>query len=653
MVFAQVAVVDLTELGIEELMQIEVTSVSKKSQLLPQAAAAVFVLTQEDLRRSGVSTIPEALRMVPGINVAQLDGNKWAISARGFNHLYADKLLVLIDGRSGYSPLFSGVHWEVQDTLLEDIERIEVIRGPGTTLWGANAVNGVVNIITKSASETQGNLLSATAGSYEHAIGSIRHGGSVGQSGYYRAYLKFSSYDQNEPGSTINGTQPPAADDWRMLRTGFRSDWRLSSRMHFTLQGDYYDGSLGETLSFPNLSVPISFRETTATDMDVSGAHLLARWERAVSTDSDMSFQVYYDRIEREEGAFSEIHDTYDLEFNHRFPLTTNQEIIWGLGYRYIEDRTEESFRYSFAHDERDVDQANAFLQDEIKLTDDVSVILGAKVEHFDYTGYEVLPNARFTWMPTRAQTLWGAVSRAVRTPSRNDDDVIINAAAFPIDDAGTPGVVRILGNTEFDSEKLTAYELGYRVRPRGNLLLDIALYYNDYQDLIGTAALAPFFETDPPPPHMVFPREFTNTTHGHTYGVELVTNWQPLETFQLMAVYSFLEMDIQSKDNFDISGNSPQHQFNLRGYFDLTPQWELDTALYFVDDLNVQNNTQKIDSYVRLDLRLGWKPTRDIEISIGARNVLDDHHAEFGTIPFVVATEIERSIYAKVVTRF
>lgn len=639
---------ELTQLGLEDLFQVEVTSVSKKPEPWFGVSAAVYTLSNEDIRRSGARTIADALRMVPGINVAQLDSSKWAVSARGFNGLYAHNLLVLIDGRSTYSPLHSGVHWDTIDTIFDDIERIEVIRGPGATMWGANAVNGVVNIITKHTATTHGGLVDVNVGDQEGIV-SVRYGGAANEQTQYRLYGKYSDIQHSD---VYYGGTGEGSDDWRMARTGFRVDYKKSSTDTLTLQGDYYDGALGETLSYPELSVPFSFRVTENRDMQVSGANLMGQWKRQLHDNSDFQLQFYYDRTERTEEPFEETHDTYDLDLQHTFLLSARNQIIWGGGYRYNSDHTKTSFRYGFANDTLDSEQLSVFVQDELAVSDAISATAGIKFERYDYTGWESQPNLRLAWTPSANRTLWGAVSQAVRTPSRNDDDVIINAAAFPTG-GGTPAVVRIVGNSDLESEQVTAYELGYRTRPTRKSVVDVSFFYNEYERLLGTQSLPTYFENDPAPSHLVMPRQFVNDTKGRAQGVELSSTLQLDEAVRLNLWYAYLDMDVTAPDGFEISGNSPQNQAHVRLYWDLSNSFSFDTAVYYVSDLNVQNQTVPVADYVRTDIRLAWRQGKDLEIATGVRNAFDSHHPEFGSIPFIQATEMDRAFYAKLTTKF
>jgi len=320
---------NILSLDIEDLLNIEVTSVGKKQQTLSDAAAAIFVITEDDIRQSGVTSIPEALRMAPGIEAAKINSSKWAISSRGFNGRAANKLLVMIDGRTVYTPSFSGVYWEVQDTVLEDIERIEVIRGPGATLWGANAVNGVINIITKNTVDTQGTLAILGGGTYEKAFSTLRHGGQINEDTYARAYIKGSKRGNNE---LLSGGM--ADDDWKTFQSGGRIDSQLNHSDRFTIQGDFYQGKLSEEIHSPILTAPYSLHTNKTTD--TSGANILGRWQHAESLSSDYTLQAYYDYTSREDAATGVDHHIFDLDFNHHFSFQEHHDVVWGVGYRYI-----------------------------------------------------------------------------------------------------------------------------------------------------------------------------------------------------------------------------------------------------------------------------------------------------------------------------
>jgi iron complex outermembrane receptor protein len=642
--------VDLTELSIEELMQVEVTSVSRRAEPISAAAAAVFVITQEDIRRSGATSVPEALRMVPGLEVASIDANKWAISARGFNGRFANKLLVLIDGRSVYTPLFSGVFWDVQDLLLEDVERIEVIRGPGATLWGANAVNGVINVLTKSARDTVGGLVTAAGGSEERRLLGVRYGGSLGVSSAYRVYAK--TFDRGS-GERLTGGE--GADDWSMSRAGFRLDSKLS-RGGLTLQGDLYDGDVGETLTLHSL--PSLMPRIADTDMRVGGGHLLGRWQRVFSKASELVLQLYYDRTEREAALVDEERDTFDLEFQHGFSPTARHNVVWGLGYRRTGDDIRGSEILSFDPTRRTDELASAFFQDEVTLRPDrLWLILGSKLERNDYSGFELQPNLRTVWIPRQRHTLWAAVSRAVRTPSRAEHDLRLSQVAGPGDlfPGSPPAVLTLRGNTGYDSEELRAWELGYRAGLAPGLFLDLATFYNVYDRLRATRTGQPSLQVAPAPPYLVAPVHPSNDLDGKTYGAELAVDWRAARIWRLSAAYSYLRIQLHLRPGIDLAsssatGESPRHQLYLRSSWDLPRGLELDLMARSVDDLPAA----AVEGYTSLDLRLGWRPLQRLELSLVGQNLLDGAHVEF--VPEIIPTHptgVERGVYGKLTWRF
>jgi iron complex outermembrane receptor protein len=534
---------DLTQLSLEDLMDIEITSVAKKAQKLSEAPAAVFVITNDDLRRSGVTSIPEALRMVPGLQVARIDANKWAITPRGFNGRFSNKLLVMMDGRSVYTPLFSGVYWDMKDTLLEDVDRIEVIRGPGAALWGANAVNGVINIITKRSEDTQGGLVVAGAGTEERGFGAVRYGGKLGQDNYCRVYAKYLNRDSGVFPSGEDG-----ADEWDVLRAGFRMDWQGSGPDALTLQGDIYDGGAGVmavTKSF-DPHAPPTFDE----DEGISGANLLGRWKHTVSDTSEIALQVYYDRTERNGIILDQIHDTFDLDLQQQFALGKRQEIVWGLGYRFVSDNIDNTFYGSWDPDSRDDDLYSGFVQDDITLIKDrLRLTLGSKFEHNDYTGSEIQPNGRLMWTLQEGHSIWAAVSRAVRTPSRTEEDGRLNTTVLPPGSL-LPlfpgyGVVSLFGDGNYESEELLAYELGYRVLPTDQFSVDIAAFYNDYSNLRTLEPGNPSLEVSPSPTHLVFPFTADNKMDGETYGVEVAADWRASDWWRIHASYTYLQIQL------------------------------------------------------------------------------------------------------------
>ena len=596
---------DLTDKSIEDLMDIEVTSVSRKEVKLFETAAAVYVITQEEIRRSGLTSIPELLRLAPGLEVARIAGNKWAITARGFNGRLANKLLVLIDGRSVYSPETSGVYWEVHDVLLEDIERIEVIRGPGGTLWGANAVNGVINIITKRTQETRGGVVTAGVGSEERGLGSFRFGSSLGDKASYRVFGKYFLRRELVDDSGIGANDPQ-----QMARVGVRVEWQPTMRDELTLKGEIYRTNVRE--NFTGVSPADPFAPITNRPVEFYGGHIMARWERAISRTSEMALQVYYDRFSRKLFGLASDIDTFDVDFQHRVAMGARQDIVWGLGYRLISHRSESnsSSPVQFNRRAETAQLFSGFVQDEITLVKDrVRLIVGVKLEHNYLSGFEAQPSARLSWTPGRNQTAWLAVSRAVRTPSRSQEDIRANYQALP-GPGGMPIIIAVFGSPNPQSEVLNAFEFGYRVQPHRRLSIDVATFYNVYDRLTSFEPGVPFFETDPMPAHLVVPNYYSNLLSGETYGLEAAVNLELTRRWKLNGSYSFLRMqlhrDATSSDYISetAEGDSPQHQFQLHSYVNLWRNFELDTALYRVSSLKRQG----VPGYTRIDARIGWR---------------------------------------------
>lgn len=643
----------LLDMDIEELFNVRVVSATRKEASSATVAAAVYVITQEDLHRSGVTTIPDALRMAPGLQVAQQDANIWAISARGFNSRFANKLLVMIDGRTVYTPLFSGVYWDVQDLLLADVERIEVIRGPGATLWGANAVNGVINIITKQARDTQGTHLLGGAGTEERAFGGVRHGAPIEDWGAYRLYAKYDRRDELE--SAMGGS---AADDGEQWRGGFRGDFGKDGPSAFTLQGDLYEGSVGNTIREPSLRPPFSVLSDRRTD--VAGGNALGRWTHALRGDAELQLQTYYDRTERDSPFLREVRDTYDADFQHRFRALDRHGALWGAGYRYTSDDTREtSASFNVEPDSRPTEMLNAFVQDEVSFLDEaLRLSAGTKWEHNDYTGSEWQPGARFALTPEPRQTVWGSVARAVRTPSRAEDGFSIDSSTLPPGALGPgtpPALVRLIGNRQFDAEELVAYELGYRVIPVESLSLDFAAFYHDYSSLRTLEPGAPLSGGDPQAPRLVVPLRVDNQMEGETHGLEMAAVLRVRDGWRMEGSYSYLEMDLDPEatsrdtDSERAEGQSPEHRASVRSMLDLPHGFELDAWLRYVDALPAL----PVDPYVELDVRLGWNLTPRTELSLVGRNLLQSSHQEFEPLVLGgVASEVERSAYIKVTVK-
>lgn len=630
---------ELTEMSLEELADMEVTTVLKKPVKLSQVPAAVYVITGEEIRRSGVTSIAEALRLAPGVQVARIDSNKWGIGVRGFTSRLSRSLLVLVDGRSVYTPLFAGVYWEVQDVLLEDVDRIEVIRGPGGALWGANAVNGVINIITKSAQETPGTLVTVGGGLNDQGFAAFRYGAKTGSNLSYRIYGKTFSRDA---GFHRDGRD---FDDWRMGQGGFRMDWDLSGNDTFTLQGDLYVGESGQRTSITTFSPPSA--TIVEQNADLAGGNLLSRWHHEVSRTSGLDLQVYYDRTHRREPTFREDRDTFDVDFQHRFLLSPRHDINWGAGYRVTSGKVDGVPTVAFLPSRRTDQLFSAFVQDEIRLlSDQLRLTVGSKFEHNDYSGFEAQPSVRLLWLAAPRQTVWAAVSRAVRTPSRLEHDLALTALVDPT----IPAFISVVGDKEFVSEKLLAYELGYRTQPAPRFFLDVTAFYNVYHDLLSLEPGALFLEPSPPPPHLVFPVFLRNKMDARTYGGELAADWRVSNRWRLNTTYSFLQVNLEKEaDSLDAStersteGSSPHHQVSVESFVSLPKNLEFDVVFHFVDDLP----SQAVGSYPTADVRFGWRPTEALELSIVGQNLLQPHHAEFGG-----GTEVKRGVYGKITWR-
>ena len=630
------ALPSLKQLSLEELINVEVTSVARKEQRVGDTAAAIFVITQEDIRRSGATSIPEALRLAPGVTVSRIDGNSWAVGIRGFGTGFSRSVLVLIDGRSVYTPLFAGVFWEAQDTLLEDIDRIEVIRGPGGTIWGANAVNGVVNIITRSAAETQGLLVTGGGGSEEKGFGSLRYGGKIGQDFSYRLYGKGFRRDAQYSAHLSD------VDDWQQGQGGFRTDWNLPKGNLLTIQGDIYQGKAGMRDLVSSFSAP--FSKIVEKDTDLSGMNLLGRWSRTLSDTSDLALQIYYDRTIRREARFQERRNTVDLDFQHRFRLTALQELNWGLEYRFSKGDTETVPTLDISPQNRADNLFSAFIQDEIVLMPDrLRLTIGSKFEHNEYTGFEFQPSARLLWTPDERQSLWASISRAVRTPSRVDSDIAASVAPNP----ALPIFARLLGNQDFASESILAHELGYRIQATDRLFIDLAAFYNRYDDLLSIETGALFFE----PGRLILPLQFDNNMKAKLYGIEIAADWRWLDWWRWRLAYTHLHINLTRKPGSNdaitepgTEGGSPQNQVSITSELNLLKNLELDGVFRYVDSLPGEN----VGRYFNLDLRLGWHITKHFELSLMGQNLLQGHHREWSG-----GTQIQRGVYTRATWRW
>jgi iron complex outermembrane receptor protein len=602
-------VADIADLSIEELGNIQITSVSRHAERLADAPASIFVITGEDIRRSGATRLAEALRLAPNLEVARINASSYAISARGFNqpNAIANKLLVLIDGRTVYTPLFSGVFWDAQDVMLEDVERIEVISGPGATLWGANAVNGVINVITRRASDTQGVFAYGRAGNLERGYGA-RYGAAEGNVSY-RAYGRvFDIFNT----STANGTA--IGDGWSKGQVGFRADWGTAAN-GFTLQGDGYRGSLDQL---------------TDQNAHISGANLLGRWNRDLAGWGSLQVQANVDQTERDiPGVFGEHLNIFDFEFLHGLKAVGRHRLTWGGGYRYGYDHVTSNAVLAFLPANRDLRWANVFAQDEIALEENLRLTLGAKFQNNYYTGTEPLPSARLAWKPDPQRLVWGAVSRAVRAPSRVDRDLFVPARTIP------PTAPALDGGPDFVSEIVKVFELGYRAQPSTTTTYSVSLFHNIYDKL---RSVEPVSATS---------SVFGNKMKGTANGLEAWGSYQAARNWRLSAGAFFLRQHLSLKPdsgdtNVNAAGNDPAHQWLLRSSFDLPNRTELDIGVRRVGSLP----NPSVPAYTAADIRIAWRLHRELEVSVVGQNLLDSGHVEFGNP--VTGSEMARGAYVK-----
>jgi len=637
---------DLTQVSIENLMNVEVTSVSKKEQKLSQVATAIFVITAEDIRRSGATNIPDLLRMVPGLNVAQINSNTWAISARGFNFQFASKLLVLIDGRAVYTPLFGGVNWDTQDVPLEDIQRIEVIRGPGGAVWGANAVNGVVNIITKKAADTPGVLVTSGGGTQALEFGTLQYGGKIAGSTSYRIFTR---YQNNNHLTDLSGQD--GEDGWHVLHGGFRADTNLSRRDTLTTQGDVYTGSEGAIIVHSIFSPPDNVNAERLTTL--SGGNILSRWSHIFSNRCDTTLQFYFDEYRRGGPSAIDVRDTIDFDFQNHVVLGNRQDLTWGMGYRHSVDDTEGTVDQTLVPLDSSRQLFNLFVQDQITLKSNRTYLyLGTKLENSYFTGFELQPSVHLAWTPRAYRMFWAGVSRASRTPARRDVGLDAVLAALP-----GPSEVALLGNPTIKSEHVIAYELGYRAQPAERFSIDLTVFVNTYHNLESTEPLPPVIDTDSVPPILIHPKLLDNKLHGTTNGVEASLKWQVTNHWTISPSYSFLQMhlrtDATSLDTtsvVDAEGSNPTHQAQLRSHLELWRGLAWDGNAYFVGRLRAQS----VPSYVRLDSQVTWRLEESVSLSVVGQNLVRDHHVEFNdAFQSVNSSQIKRSAYAKLTWRF
>ena len=632
---------DPTWLSLEELMSIEVSSAAKRPQRLIDASTAIYAIGREEIRRSGATNLPELLRTVPGVQVSRIDASRYAVSIRGFSNRYSGKLLVLQDGRSLYNPQFSGTYWEAQDVMLEDVERVEVIRGSGGTLWGANAVNGVINIITRNSRDTEGTFVEAKAGSLENGM-AIRHGSALGDNGHFRVYAKLDKHnDMDSPYS------PSAHDAWSQKRAGFRADMNLNAQDSVRVQGDVYDTQADQTvLKMSERTLSTSFVPDTAK---LKGANVLARWEHQTSADSNWHLQAYLDHAQLDDTIQAQNVDTLDIEWQQRLKLSEMHDLTWGLGVRRIMESLKGGFTVSSIPESNNNMLYSGFVQDEIQLQPDLTLTLGSKIEHNDNTGFETQPSARILWKATPTDNIWAAVSKAVQTPTVATTTVNGHVGSQP--GPYGPMVINVRGNPNIDSETMLSREIGYRGQFGSNLNLDATAFYNTYDNVVSRENGRPEFGR-----YLTLPLNFANQMSGKAYGVELSGNWQVMQNWRLHGSYSWLKMSVKAQPGgsgivgFGHPASSPKHMAQIHSVHNLSHDIEFDANLYFTDKIAFFNGqtTQGIAQNTQLDLRLAWRPTRDLEVSVTGRNLLKKSQTAY-IADDVLASQIPRSVMAQV----
>jgi iron complex outermembrane receptor protein len=621
----------LADMSLEDLMNIEVTSVSKKKESVADAPAAVTVIDQDDIARSGLTTIPDLLRLVPGMDVARINSYSWAVSTRGLNNQFDGNLLVLQDGRSLYTPIDGGVVWDTVDYVMQDLDRIEVIRGPGATLWGSNAVNGVVNITTKDAQDTQGWLVSGL-GSNDDSSLSARYGGKIAGDTFYRVYFK-GKYDNGFPDTTPGLQQTDTADNWYSGRGGFRIDKHASDADTFTLQGDLANDQARQPTAVPVATPPFS-QNTVWNRSDTTG-NMLGRWTHRVDQDSEFSLQIYYDYLASSQGPEFLSQNTEDVDFNDHFSLGNRNQITWGAGYRAYQIHTNDAYPLTFTPTSQFRNLYNIFLQDTIALRPDrLSLTLGSKLEHNDFSGFQLEPSARLLWTPDKQNSVWSSVSRATQTPSLASTGVQGTLARFEVPNGAggfAPAAATISGNPDFDSEKLVAYEVGYRLQPTKRMSIDLSTYYNNYTSMESSERQA-----TRPGSTVIFPTVFGNGIQGDTYGGEIAANLQVTDAWRLAASYSLLHATFErspgSNDTTTAAadaGSAPRNQAQLHSYLDITRRLHFNASVYYTGTVQEFN----VPSFVSADLNLMWEPRDGMEVTAGVSNLLQNRHHEYGVL--------------------
>ena len=637
----------LADASLEQLLEMQVTSVSKKEQKLSRSAAAIFVITQEEIRRSGANTIPDVLRLAPGVDVAQIDANSWAISIRGFASRYADKVLVLIDGRSVYTNTFSGVYWEQIDLPLETIERIEVIRGPGATLWGANAVNGVINIITRNSHDTQKGVATAAAGSHVGADAFVRYGGMAGRNAAYRVFGRFL-----DVGSTPALSGASAADHWTRAQGGFRTDWDASARDRIAIEGDFFFNQQGQsTLAsyIPNASNPFSVRR-----YPVWGGSIAGQWSRTLRGGSELSFHTYFEGYRRNEMDASEEQREFDFTIEHHVALGSRHDVVWGAGHRRSVAGATTGATFALDPPSRSDNLYSGFFQDEFQVARLAWLTYGCKLEHNAYTGFEYEPNLRLAWTPSPYVTVWAAASRAVREPARQDTSITVQMGTITSDPAVVESIV-LRGNPHLATEEVRDFELGYRTQISRNVSLDVATFLSAYRRLTTIEPGLPEFDFRSFPIRITIPMVYANMASALNYGGEAALNWSPVSSWRISPSYSLLRQNLRlDPSSHDvlltaILMENPAHLFRVASFWDISPKLRFDQSLGWTAALPGTD----IKGHARLDARLARRIGESAEISIVGQNLLRRATPEFLDRTVLLSTQALRGVYGKIAWTF
>ena len=644
------------DMDLSQLMEIVVTSVSKKPQVLKDAAAAAYVITQEDIRRSGVTTVADALAMAPGIHVAKISSSKWSVSSRGFPGYTSNKLLVMIDGRSVYSPSYSGTVWDMNNILLEDIERIEVVRGPGGTLWGANAVNGVINIISRKAQDTLGYLVRGGVGTEERFQVAGRSGFVAAEGVYARVFGFFNDRDENvgsaqrSPGQSSDGN-----DGWNNGQVGFRLDRERENGNEWTLQGDLFKSAGDQTVA-PYWTYQPPYLSEKRGELENRGGNLLGRWAHTTTGGEKLTLQSYLDYYSRDDDYYGQSVITCDAELQYEYSLTERNNVTMGVGIRRIDADFDSTDQIRIA--DQDSTLYSAFIQDEIMVVENLLWLTpGIKYEHNDFTGDEWQPSVRMLWKPGNSQTVWASLSRAVRTPSMIEQSGKVTMAIFPV--GNNVGQINVVGTDDFGSEEVLAYELGYRQQITDFMGMDIALFYNNYDDI---------YTVSPEPNRYGYDLSLINGLCGYSYGLEVAIDWHVSPDLNLKATYSFLDPNLKPKPGVEsvfgedyFNGVSPQNQVSFQASYQIVRDLQVNVWLRYIDNftsLTGKNGIQSPDplllgDYFQLDANIMWSPVEDLEVMISGQNLLQESHMEFFSEHITPPTEIERGAYLKITYRF